>query len=102
MFMYYENCHSVVTIPTKSMGTSLLLTFLFGPIGMIYSTISGALIMLVLLLLISIYAFGIWLLIIWPIQLIWAAIAVNSYNKRVMDKIIYYNRAALKRRAFNL
>lgn len=100
--MFYQNRHSVVTIPTKSMGTALLLTFIFGPIGMFYSTIPGAIIMLVLSLIMGIFAFGIGLLIIWPIQFIWATIAVNSYNKRIIDKIIYYRRAALKRRVFNL
>jgi hypothetical protein len=103
VFMLYQGCHSVVTIPTKRMSSALLLTLIFGPIGMFYSTILGAIIMLALLLTIAISAFGIGLLlIIWLIQLIWTGIAVNSYNKRIMDKIINYNRASLKIRAYNL
>jgi hypothetical protein len=100
--MLYQNRHSVVTIPTKRMSVALLLTFIFGPIGMFYSTIAGAIIMLVISLVIGISFFDVELLIIWPIQLIWTAIAINSYNKRIMDKIIYYKRASLKRRVFNL
>lgn len=100
--MFNQNHHITATIPTKSLGTALLLTFTFGPIGMFYSTISGAIIMLISSVIIGISTLGIGLLVIWPIQLIWTAIAVNLYNKKVLEKIIYYKRASLKRRAFNL
>jgi hypothetical protein len=71
----------VVVIPTKSMGISIILTFLFGPLGMFYSTITGGIIMLVLTTIIGIVTFGIGLIIMWPICIVWAAIATNSYNK---------------------
>lgn len=58
--------------------------------------------MLISSVIIGISTLGIGLLVIWPIQLIWTAIAVNLYNKKVLEKIIYYKRASLKRRAFNL
>lgn len=100
--MLYQNHYINVIIPTKNMGTALLLTFIFGPLGMFYTTTIGAIIMLILSTTIGIFTFGIGLIISWPIQLIWTAISINLYNKRVVERIIYYKRASLKRRAFTL
>ncbi|MBN3662084.1 MAG: hypothetical protein FQY80_03495, partial [Ornithobacterium rhinotracheale] len=42
----------------KSVGLSLLLTFFFGPLGMLYSTISGAIIMLIISIVLSVITLG--------------------------------------------
>lgn len=42
----YPSTTVVSMAPPKSVGVAFLLTFLFGPLGMLYSTVSGALIML--------------------------------------------------------
>jgi hypothetical protein len=73
----------VVVRPVKSAGISIILTFLFGPLGMFYSTIAGALIMLVVSLLVAVLTFGLGLIVTWPICIIWGALAVGSYNKRI-------------------
>ena len=36
----------VVLPPQKSVGLAFILTFFFGPLGMLYSTVSGAMIMM--------------------------------------------------------
>uniref|UniRef100_UPI0039A714E5 hypothetical protein n=1 Tax=Ornithobacterium rhinotracheale TaxID=28251 RepID=UPI0039A714E5 len=68
----------------KSVGISLLLTFFFGPLGMLYSTISGAIIMLIISIVLSVITLGISLFFTWPICMIWGAMAVNSYNKDLL------------------
>ena len=98
---------------TKSVGIGILLTFLFGPIGLFYATVFGGIVMTfspILLLVIfflgldmqseviSIIAgmtllFG--LIFWWLICMIWSAIAVTQYNKRIMEESKYndaYNR----------
>ncbi len=40
-----QNSQTVITVPVKSVGISLLLTFFLGPLGMLYSTIWGGIIM---------------------------------------------------------
>jgi len=70
----------------KSVGLAILLTFLFGPLGMLYSTVSGALIMLVISTIVGIFTFGIGLLLTWPICIIWAAVAANSSKNVVINK----------------
>ena len=80
----YENVNVVVTRSPKSVGISIALTLFFGPLGMFYSTIIGAIIMSIITLIVGIFTMGIGLIIIWPINVIWAAIATNSYNKKLM------------------
>ena len=72
-----------VTLPTKSIVVSLLLTFFFGPLGMLYSTVIGAIVMLIISVIVGIVTFGIGLVFTQPICMIWGAIAVNSYNNKL-------------------
>lgn len=79
-----KNVQIIVMRSTKSVGIGLLLTFIFGPIGMLYGTIWGGFIMMVVNLVIGIPTFGLGLLFTWPIQLIWVALSIRSYNKKLM------------------
>lgn len=74
----------VVLSASKSVGISILLTVLFGPLGMLYSTTSGALIMGVASVVLGVITFGLALFLTWPISIVWGAIATNSYNKRLL------------------
>jgi hypothetical protein len=76
----------VVIGATKSIGVSILLTVLFGPLGMFYSTTSGALIMLVASLIVGIVTVGVGLLVTWPIAIIWGAVATDTYNKKLLGR----------------
>lgn len=75
----------LVVTPTKSMGVSIILTVLFGPLGMLYSTIWGGIIMGILSLVVVLPTFGLGLLITWPICIIWAAVATSSYNEKLLQ-----------------
>ncbi|MBO1580351.1 MULTISPECIES: hypothetical protein [Bacillus] len=75
--------HIVVT-PTKSIGVSLVLTFLFGSFGMLYSTIIGAIIMIIIELIVGIVTFGIGLFVTHIICMVWGALAAHNYNQRLL------------------
>ena len=93
----------LVTKSTKSVGIAILLTFLFGPIGLFYASVTGGLIMtftpiiLVLLALVGLFqenalllGWSVGLLIIfavtfWLINIIWATISVLSYNQEIEE-----------------
>ncbi|WP_304246458.1 hypothetical protein [Phocaeicola plebeius] len=79
-----ENVNVVVTKSPKSVGISIALTLFFGPLGMFYSTILGAIIMIIVDIVVGIFTLGFGLIITWPIQVIWAAIATSMYNKKLM------------------
>lgn len=69
-------------IQTKSVGVAILLTFFFGPLGMLYSTVSGALIMIVVSVVLGFFTLGFSLFLTWPISIAWGAMAASSHNQR--------------------
>ena len=74
----------IVVTSTKNMGVSIILTVLFGPLGMLYSTILGGIIMGVISLIVAIFTLGFGLIVTWPICIIWAAVATSSYNRKLL------------------
>lgn len=62
----------------KSVGASLVLTFLFGPFGMLYTNPVGALIMLIIALVVAVVTLGIGLIVIWPVSMLWGAISASE------------------------
>ena len=67
----------------KRMDVAIILASLLGPLGMLYSTIGGAITMSFVTLLAIFYA-GWWLLLIsWPAGIYWAAIASANHNNRL-------------------
>jgi hypothetical protein len=68
--------------PQKSIVLSLVLTFFFGPFGMLYSTVMGGIIMLIAYLVIGIPTLGWGLAALHPIAMAWGAWATHEYNQR--------------------
>lgn len=71
----------------KSVGASLVLTFFFGPLGMFYSTVIGAVVMLVLYLVIGLITLGLGLIVLHPIAMVWGAVAVSNHNKELAGSL---------------
>lgn len=71
----------VVVRPPKSVGVAIVLAVFFGPLGMLYSTVPGALVMIFVTLFFGILTAGISAFITWPICVIWAALAADTYNR---------------------
>ena len=87
-----DNQQYIVTRSPKRLGIGLILTFFFGPIGLFYATISGAIIMLIIdaiFAVIGFLTFGYSLVITAPLVnvvcMVWAYLKINSYNKALMD-----------------
>lgn len=51
---------------------------------MFYSTVLGAIVMIIVNLIVGLLTFGFGLILTIPIGVIWAAIAANSHNKKLM------------------
>ena len=80
-----QNVNVVVTRTTKNVGTAVALALFFGPLGMFYSTIVGAIIMMVISLIVGILTFGLGLLITIPLGAVWAGIAAHLHNKKILE-----------------
>ncbi|MGE7217303.1 hypothetical protein [Priestia koreensis] len=77
----------IIVSNTKSVGLSLILTFLFGSLGMLYSTILGAVLMIIVEGVLGFLTFGAALFITHPICMIWGAVAAHNYNKRLLNAV---------------
>jgi len=94
----------IITKTPKSIGIAILLALLFGPIGLFYATISGAILMIVLPVFIGLifiagilqdneiilfFSTGIailFILIYWLLNIVIAVRGVNQYNKRLEEE----------------
>lgn len=74
----------VVQGAVKSTMVAVILAFLFGPLGMMYSTITGGVIMLIISLIVGLLTLGFGLLFTWPVCVIWAALAADRQNKKAL------------------
>ena len=89
----------VVQIQPKNLAIAVILTLVFGPLGMFYATIPGGIVMGVINLLIMIISFltlgigSIFFLFTWPICLIWTILSVNAQNKRAMAELMQFQPA---------
>ena len=82
--VYAPRTQAVVALSQKNVGIAILLAIFFGPVGMLYSTILGAVVMFLPCLLIGLLTFGFgWILTI-PICALWAAIAASRYNQKLL------------------
>jgi len=77
----------VVVVSPKNVGISIILTILFGPLGMFYSTVLGAIVMIVISVIVAILTVGFGLILTWPVCVIWGALAASSHNKKLMANV---------------
>jgi hypothetical protein len=74
----------VVVVPLKSTGLAIILAVVFGPLGLLYSSVLGAIVMFVVNIIVGIVTLGFGLFLTWPICGLWAAFAVMSHNKKLL------------------
>ena len=75
----------IVVVPTKSAGLAIILAVIFGPLGLLYSTVTGAIVMFLVNIVVALVTVGFGLILTWPICGVWAAVAVNAYNKKLLE-----------------
>lgn len=71
----------IVVRPPRSVGAAIILTIFFGPLGMLYSTVPGALTMMFISFVLFFLTAGFSVFITWPICILWSALAAESYNR---------------------
>jgi len=79
-----ENSNTVIVRSEKSVGLSLLLTFLFGGWGLMYVSVGLGIVLGLISLIAGVITFGISSIIIHPVCMIIGVIMTNSYNNKLM------------------
>ncbi len=71
-------------LPFKSVAGALIFCALLGPVGVLYSSLTGGIVMIVLGLLVL--RAKLWgpVILIWLISCIWGVAATNRYNKKIL------------------
>ncbi len=70
-------------LPLRSIAGALLFCVILGPIGMLYSTVTGGVVMMVLAVLVVRVKLPMLLILIWLLSCIWGVAAANYYNNRL-------------------
>ena len=70
----------IIVGKAKSVGMAFLLAFFFGPLGLLYSSVTGGIVMFLVNVVVGILTLGFGLFITWPICCIWAIVAANNAN----------------------
>lgn len=74
----------VVAKPEKSVPAALVLTFLFGPLGLLYASVWGGIILILTAIVTLPLTAGLAALILWPASLIWAVLAAMASKRQAV------------------
>lgn len=73
----------IVVQSPKSPGVAAILGFFLGPLGLLYSTVAGAVTMFFVNLVIGLLTLGLGLILTWPVCALWGYVAAKSHNARI-------------------
>lgn len=72
------------SLPFKSVACALIFCVLLGPVGLLYSSVRGGIIMIILGFIVVSSKLMVPIIIVWLISCIWAAAAVNRFNASLL------------------
>jgi hypothetical protein len=75
-------------LPFKSVAGALLFSALLGPVGVLYSSMIGGLVMIVLGFIVLSSKLMVPIILVWVISCIWGVAAANCYNKKLLNAIV--------------
>jgi hypothetical protein len=69
----------------KNVAGAVVLAFLFGPLGMLYATIAGGIVMFFVNIVVAFLTLGLGLFFTIPLGMVWAGMAASSHNKQLQS-----------------
>ena len=76
---------SSVRLPCKSVAVALLFSVILGPVGLLYASYWGGIVMIILGFIVICTQLIVPIILFWIICSIWAVGAVNRYNKKLLQ-----------------
>lgn len=70
-------------LPYKSVAVALIFSVILGPIGLLYASLWGGFVMIMIGIVVVSSKFIFPIILVWIISCIWSVAAVESYNKKV-------------------
>lgn len=74
------------TLPLKSVAGALLFSVFLGPLGLLYASTMGGIIMLILAVAIIPTKLIVPIVLVWVGSCVWSVIAANRFNKKMLEK----------------
>ncbi len=78
---------AIIVKSTKNVGLAAGLALFFGPLGMCYSTLKGALVMFLVNVVVGFLTLGMGCLLTLPICAFWAYMAAKKYNEELYAEL---------------
>lgn len=69
----------------KNMGSALLFTLLFGPLGLMYYAVPLGIVLLLFTIFAAFYTAGVALVVLWPVYLILTYFLISRHNNKVQS-----------------
>jgi len=77
-----------LSLPLKGVATALLFCIFLGPVGLLYSSVLGGTVMIILGFIVVCAKFIVPIILVWLICCIWGVAATNRYNKKVLKNFL--------------
>lgn len=78
---------SPLHMPFKSVGVALLFSVILGPVGLLYASVWGGLLMIIISICVISNQLYFVTLLVWLISCIWSVAKVEGYNKKIIQKL---------------
>ena len=71
--------------PLKNVATSLIFTTILGPVGLLYASFRGAILMILLGIVVISSKLVFPIILVWIICCVWGVAATEKYNRRIIS-----------------
>jgi hypothetical protein len=78
-------------LPYKNLAVALLFSLFFGPLGLLYASMRGGIIMVFIAFVVICNRFPVPIVIMWISCCIWSVMATNRYNNKIMEARVQIN-----------
>lgn len=83
----YDPLKSKPHLPFKSLAGALLFSAFLGPLGLLYASTVGGVVMLIFGLITVCSKMIVPVIYVWVLSSVWSVIATNRYNKKVLRSL---------------
>jgi hypothetical protein len=74
-------------LPLKNIAAALLFSVILGPVGVLYSSVLGGVVMIILGFVAFSAKFPVPIIMVWLGSCIWSVAAANKYNKKLLNEM---------------
>ena len=82
---YPQQPQMIIAQTPKSMPLALILTFFFGPLGLLYASVRDGLILICISIAVAFLTLGFGLIFVWIGSMVWAYMDVEKYNRALLS-----------------